>query len=137
MLNNYFHRINVASEAFEDELLEALNKRAVAFSVKWSQGGPIKFHKINWKVKGGTWNSAITHTFNSTSGNELFPIGNFDPGTSISVSCEIEAFYDIPQAVAMLVQNNPGTVLMRDPLSGLKALTNGERWKILMNVTIK
>ena len=137
MDNNSLHRIAIESDNFELEFNDALNKRNVSFVIKWSRGGPLKFRMVAWKVMGGTWNSAISQTFNSTSGSESLTIGNFDPGISIVVKFSVEAFHDIPQAVVFIVQTNPAGILAQNPAAGFKAIPNGDRWELELHADIK
>jgi len=128
MNNSFFLNVDLDSTKFNDDINDVLNKKRLYFIVKWTQRGPIKFHKVNWKVKDGDWNAAIPTTINSTSGNIELLLGSFDAGTSITVSFRLEAFAQIPQIVAMIVQDNPGKILQRTPFSGFKNLANGDYW---------
>jgi hypothetical protein len=128
MLYTNFQHIDLTDLQFDNKILTALEKRSVSMLVKWTPGGLFKFHKINWKIKGGEWNRSITQTFNSTSGNETFFIGEFSPAISISVKLRIEAFSDVPQAILMMVQTNPAQLLTRNPIAGFKSLLNGDPW---------
>ncbi|MFD2938544.1 hypothetical protein [Flavobacterium notoginsengisoli] len=137
MANQEFHRVSVVSENFDAEILDALEKRNVSISIKWSSGGPIRIHKINWKLNSGSWNMAIKYVVNSTSGNELFNLGTFDLGANLTIKVKIEPFANIQQAICMVVQTNPGVIIEREPRLGLKSLTNGELWNIDLSADIK
>lgn len=122
------HTVSVESQTFDTDLQHGLSMREVSFVFKWTSGGPLRFWKVNWKITGGGWKKAIQNMLNSTSGSEVFVLGTVSGNTEVQVSFQVEAFADIPQAVCMITQINPGQVVERQPLHNFKLLQTGDKW---------
>lgn len=128
-MNKHLKNLSVSNEHFQQELFQAMAERTIYINVHWTKGGPLKFHKVSWKIPGGKPTSAIATTLTNTTGFASFPIGSFPSGTAITVNCSLEAFADIPRAVVIIIQDNPNTELSREPIATFKAIANGEYWK--------
>lgn len=123
-----FQVISIESATFDADLQHELSMKEVSFLVKWTEGGPIRFWKVNWKIKGGGWKKALENKLSTTSGNEIFVLGSVHGNEEVHVSFQIEAFADIPQIVSIVTQTNPGNIVNRSPLYDFKTLGNGEKW---------
>lgn len=132
----HLHVVKIESLTFDIDLQNELSMKEVSFVVKWTDGGPIRFWKVNWKITGGGWKKAIEYMQNSSSGSEIFVLGTVPSNKEVHVSFQIEAFADIPQIVSIIVQTNPGNIVERSPLHNFKSMENGEKWTEVITGTI-
>ncbi len=134
MLTSLLKKVSISSDGFGHKIDLALAERSLYVVVQWSKGGPLKFHGISWKTKDGPWNQVLKTTKTSTSGLEQFKVGTVTTAVSLTISCHFEAFADIPQAVVLLIEDNPNLLLKREPATTFKALLNGENWNPKIDV---